>query len=264
MEVRSWKFGVTKQQTQNNKHKTHLTSEALAQEVNKHTNTKHKTHQHNTHKTMELINSNIEDYIQEHSSPVSDILYQLERETQLKVLRPRMLSGAIQGKLLELLIRMSGAKNVLEIGTYTGYSAICMATALAQDGHIHTIDINPELESLANKYFKLSNTESKITFHIGDAIEIIPQLKIDFDFIFIDADKTNYLNYFNLLIDRLPSGAWIIADNVLWSGKVLSDASANDVETAALKIFNDAIQKDTRVENLILSVRDGLMIIRKK
>lgn len=220
----------------------------------------HNTPTHN--KTMELINSTIEDYIHEHSTPVRDILYQLERETQLKVLRPRMLSGAIQGKLLELLIRMSGAKNVLEIGTYTGYSAICMATALAQDGHIHTIDINPELESLANKYFKLSNTESKITFHIGDAIEIIPQLKIDFDFVFIDADKTNYLNYFNLLIDRLPSGAWIIADNVLWSGKVLTND--NDVETAALKVFNDAIQKDTRVENLILSVRDGLMIIWKK
>ena len=212
---------------------------------------------------MELIDSKVEEYIDKHSSPVSDLLLQLERETQLKIMRPRMLSGGVQGKFLEMLVKMSGARCILEIGTYTGYSAICMASALPQNGQLHTIDINPELEQIARKYFKLSKLDQKITFHIADAMSIIPELEHNFDFVFIDADKTNYWNYFNLLIDKLSPGTWIVADNVLWSGKVLENVNKNDIETLALQHFNDMVQQDKRVENLILSIRDGLMIMRK-
>lgn len=213
---------------------------------------------------MDFIDSKIEDYSLKHSSPVSKILSQLERETQLKILRPRMLSGALQGKLLEFLVKMSQPKRILEIGTYTGYSAICMASALPKEGHLHTIDINIELETIAKKYFKLSELEDKISFHSGDAMKIIPELDTEFDFVFIDADKSNYINYYNLLIDKVPSGAWIIADNVLWSGKILKEASKNDIDTKLLQEFNLHIQNDNRVENLLLPIRDGLMIIRKK
>jgi len=212
---------------------------------------------------MNIVNTDIENYIESHTSDISKVLYDLDRETHIKVLRPRMLSGAVQGKFLELLVKMSGAKNILEIGTYTGFSAICMANALPANGLLHTIDINEELQPIVNKYIKLSKLESKIKYHIGDALEIIPTLKDDFDFVFIDADKDNYLNYYNLIIDKLPQGAWIIADNVLWSGKVLSKPKHNDIDTKALQEFNDFIQNDSRVENILLSIRDGLMIIRK-
>lgn len=204
-----------------------------------------------------------EAYILDHSTPLDDVLQQLERETQLKVLRPRMLSGRVQGKFLEFIIKLSGAKRILEIGTYTGYSAICMANALPEKGKIHTIDINEELENIVRKYIKLSNNISKIEYHIGDALNIIPTLKEDFDLVFIDADKTNYWNYFSMVIDNLKSGAWIIADNVLWSGKVLELAHSNDKETIALQEFNNRIQQDQRIENLLLPLRDGLMIMRK-
>lgn len=212
---------------------------------------------------MNLQDKITEAYILDHSTPLDDILQQLERETQLKVLRPRMLSGRVQGKFLEFIIKLSGAKRILEIGTYTGYSAICMANALPEKGKIHTIDINEELENIVRKYIKLSNNISKIEYHIGDALNIIPTLKEDFDLVFIDADKTNYWNYFSMVIDNLKSGAWIIADNVLWSGKVLELAHSNDKETIALQEFNNRIQQDQRVENLLLPLRDGLMIMRK-
>lgn len=211
---------------------------------------------------MNLQDKLVENYIIEHSTPLDNILQQLERETHLKILRPRMLSGRIQGKFLEFLVKLSGAKKILEIGTYTGYSAICMANALPKEGKIHTIDINEELESIVRKYIKLSNNEPKIEYHIGDAIEIIPTIKDDFDLVFIDADKTNYWSYFSMLIDNLKSGTWIIADNALWSGKVLQ-THINDKETIALQEFNNLIQQDSRVENLLLPLRDGLMIMRK-
>ncbi len=212
---------------------------------------------------MSLIDTQLEEYIETHSSKLDNILYQLERETQLKVLRPRMLSGRIQGKFLEFIVKMTGAKHILEIGTYTGYSALCMAAALPDDGQLYTIDINVEIESIARKYFHLSNLENKINFIIGDAMAILPQLSLSFDLVFIDADKINYSNYFDLIIDRLSSGAWIIADNVLWSGKVLHQITKKDRETKALQDFNDKIQHDNRIENLLLPLRDGLMIMRK-
>lgn len=212
---------------------------------------------------MNLQDKITENYILDHSTPLDEILNQLERETHLKVLRPRMLSGRIQGKFLDFLVKLSGAKQILEIGTYTGYSAICMANAIPENGKIHTIDINEELEDMVRKYINISNNQSKIKYHIGDAMEIIPALKENFDLVFIDADKTNYWNYFSMLIDNLKSGAWIVADNVLWSGKVLETAKKNDKETIALQDFNNRIQEDPRVENLLLPLRDGLMIIRK-
>ncbi len=212
---------------------------------------------------MDLQYKLTEEYILSHSTPLDDILQQLERETQLKVLRPRMLSGKIQGKFLDLIVKLSGAKTILEIGTYTGYSAICMANALPHNGKIHTIDINEELENIVRKYIKLSGNDSKIEYHIGDAMDIIPNINNDFDLVFIDADKTNYWNYYSMLIDKLKSGCWIIADNVLWSGKVLKKAKDKDKDTIALQEFNNKIQEDKRVENLLLPLRDGLMIIRK-
>ncbi len=212
---------------------------------------------------MSLIDTQLEEYIETHSSKLDNILYQLERETQLKVLRPRMLSGRIQGKFLEFIVKMTGAKHILEIGTYTGYSALCMAAALPDEGQLYTIDSNVEIEGIARKYFHLSNLENKINFIIGDAMAILPQLSLSFDLVFIDADKINYSNYFDLIIDRLSSGAWIIADNVLWSGKVLHQITKKDRETKALQDFNNKIQHDNRVENLLLPLRDGLMIMRK-
>ena len=155
-------------------------------------------------------------------------------------------------------------KNILEIGTYTGYSALCLAEGLAPDGTLHTIDINEELETIANKYFKDSPYSDQIQQHIGNALEIIPDLSVDFDLIFIDADKENYLHYYNLLIDKIKPGTVLIADNVLWSGKVTEEAKAKDIETIALQQFNTAIQNDERVENILFPIRDGLMIIRKK
>jgi predicted O-methyltransferase YrrM len=213
---------------------------------------------------MEITHPSIDQYISQHSSPLSETLNSLARETQLKVMRPRMLSGEVQGKFLELLVRMSRAENILEIGTYTGYSAICMASALLPTGQLHTIDINAELQPIINKYVNKAQLNDLIHLHIGNAIDIIPELDIQFDFVFMDADKVNYLNYYNLLIDRLKSGALIIADNVLWSGKVVEEPHKNDHETEAIQAFNQYIQEDQRVENVLLPLRDGLMIIRKK
>ena len=213
---------------------------------------------------MDFISKDIEDYCISNSKDLDSVLDKLEHETQLKVMRPRMLSGKLQGKFLEQIVKMTSAKNILEIGTYTGYSAICMASALTDDGVLHTIDINAELESMANKYFKLAKLEHKIEMHIGDALQIIPNINVSFDLVFIDADKHNYSNYYDLLIDRLSSGTLILADNVLWSGKVLNIEINNDRETIALNEFNKKITNDPRVDNMLLPLRDGVMMIRKK
>lgn len=212
---------------------------------------------------MDFLPENISNYSDQHTSNESDLLYRLNRETHLNVLQPRMLSGHLQGRTLSMLSKMMRPKNILEIGTYTGYSALCLAEGLTPDGTLHTIDINEELETISNKYFKDSPYSDQIQQHIGNALEIIPGLSVDFDLIFIDADKENYLNYYKLLIEKVKPGTVLIADNVLWSGKVTEKAKPKDIETIALQEFNTAIQNDERVENILFPIRDGLMIIRK-
>jgi predicted O-methyltransferase YrrM len=211
-----------------------------------------------------MINPELEKYAEEHSSKESEFLYRLNRETHLKVLMPRMLSGAVQGKLLEMLSCMIRPKHILEIGTYTGYSAICLAKGLPADGVLHTIEKNPELETIAKKYFAEAEIEHQINYHLGDALEIIPQIKEVFDLVFLDADKENYLNYYHLIFDKVRSGGYILADNIFWSGKVLTTPEPNDKEALGIIEFNEFIQQDDRVENVILPLRDGLSLIRKK
>jgi predicted O-methyltransferase YrrM len=213
---------------------------------------------------MDYISADIEAYALNHSTDLGSVLSALERETNLKVMRPRMLSGKLQGQLLRSIVQMIQPSNILEIGTYTGYSAICMASALPALGQLHTLEINIELEAIATKYFNAAGLSHCIHLHLGNALELIPQIDLPFDLVFMDADKSNYLNYYHLLIDRLNSGSWIIADNVLWSGKILSQPDKNDTETIALQAFNQFVQADNRVENLLLPLRDGLMLIRKK
>lgn len=212
---------------------------------------------------MDFLPQDIEAYAEQHTSLETDLLHQLNIDTHLKVMKPRMLSGHFQGRVLSMLTRMIQPKHVLEIGTYTGYSAICMAEGLAQDGKIITIDKNEELESLTRDYFRKSGFEKQIDFRIGRALSIIPQLDKTFDLVFIDADKVNYLNYFNLVIEKVRRGGFVIADNVLWSGKV-ADQTKKDKSTQAMRDFNRLIQEDHRVENVLFPIRDGLMVIRKK
>ena len=212
---------------------------------------------------MEFIDEQLAKYVEEHTQPESDLLRKINRETHLEVLRPRMLSGHLQGRVLSMFSKMIQPKQVLEIGTYTGYSALCIAEGLAAGGKIITIDKNEELEERVKKYFSESPYKGQIDFRVGDALAIIPELKEDFDLVFIDADKANYLNYFNLVIDRLHSDAYLIADNVLWSGKVIEQVEEGDVDTHALIEFNKAMQHDNRVENVLFPIRDGLMVIRK-
>ncbi len=213
---------------------------------------------------MEFLSDHLNDYIENHTSPENEHLKSLHRETYQKVLQPRMLSGHLQGRVLSMLTHLIRPKTILEIGTYTGYSAICMAEGIAAGGQIHTIDINEELEPLVSKYLALTGNSKKVTMHIGNALEIIPNLDIQFDLVFIDADKTNYLAYYKMIFDRLDIGAYIIADNVLWSGKVLDESEIeNDPDTRALVNFNTFVHNDARVENVLFPIRDGLMVIRK-
>jgi len=214
---------------------------------------------------MEFLPEDIENYVLRHTEPEPEHLYRLNRETHLKVLQPRMLSGHLQGRLLSMLTHMIRPKRVLEIGTYTGYSALCFAEGLAERGEIHTIDINEELEDMVRPHLEKAGYSEQIHFHIGNALDIIPDLDDPFDLVFIDADKTNYSNYYDLIIDRLPAGAFIIADNVLWSGKVLDENEIKkDPDTEAIAAFNEKIEVDDRVQNVLFPIRDGLMIIRKK
>jgi len=175
-----------------------------------------------------------------------------------------MLSGHLQGRTLSLFSKMIQPNRILEIGTYTGYSAICMAEGLKEDGKLITIDVNYELEEMVKNYVSEAGFSKQIEMKVGDAMDIIPSLDKNFELVFIDADKSNYSNYYDLLIEDLPKGAFIIADNVLWSGKVIEPVKENDIDTAALKAFNEKILKDDRVENVLLPIRDGLMVIRKK
>jgi caffeoyl-CoA O-methyltransferase len=210
---------------------------------------------------MNIIHPDIENYALQHTSPESSVLGKLNRETNAKILRPRMLSGHMQGKLLEMISCMLQPAKILEIGTYTGYSAICLAKGLQQGGIIHTIDHNAELEDFARRFFEEAGLTDVIRYHMGEALDILPAIDEVFDLIFIDADKENYITYYNLAIEKTRSGGIIMADNVLWSGKVLQDIV--DEETRSIKEFNEFVMKDSRVENIMLPFRDGLSLIRK-
>jgi len=212
---------------------------------------------------MDFLPTEISNYSENHTSPESELLKDLNRETHLKVLIPRMLSGHLQGRFLSMLSHMIKPKNILEIGTYTGYSALCLAEGLAKNGKIDTIDMNEELGPIVEKYWTKSGYKNKINLHIGKAADIIPLLPTAYDIVFIDADKESYSTYFDLVFDQLPIGAHIIADNVLWSGNVLKDSSEMKESTQAIVEFNNKIQNDNRVENLLLPIRDGLMVVRK-
>lgn len=214
---------------------------------------------------MLITDAEIEKYIDVHTSNASEILNKIERETYLKSIYPRMLSGKVQGKFLSFISKMIRPHNILEIGTFTGYSAICLSEGLSEDGQLHTIEINDELKAQNHKYFKEAKIEHKVFPHFGNAINIIPELGIQFDLIFIDADKINYCNYFKLAMENLKTGGYILADNVLWSGKVLSSKNSEkiDKDTEAIKEFNNMVQEDDRVENVIIPLRDGMTLIQK-
>lgn len=210
-----------------------------------------------------MINEKLTKYIEDHTTPENNLLYELDRETHLKTFYPRMLSGLTQGKFLEMVSCMIRSDVILEIGTFTGYSAICLAKGLTEKGTLHTIELNPEIQDLSEKYIINSGFDQKIKRHIGNALEVIPTIEETFDLVFIDADKENYLNYYKLVIDRVKPGGFILADNALWGGKVVQKISNLDKETKGIIEFNDFIQEDSRVENVLVSLRDGIMMIRK-
>jgi len=214
---------------------------------------------------MEFIDEQLSAYAEKHTTAEPELLQKLNRDTYANVLIPRMLSGHLQGRILSMFSHMIQPKRILEIGTYTGYSALCLAEGLTPDGKLITMDINEELEDRVRRYINDSDYSSQIDFHVGNALEIIPTLEDELDLVFIDADKPNYSNYFDLVIDKLRTGGIIIADNVLWSAKVLDpEQLANDEDTKALHEFNEKMQQDSRVENVLMPVRDGLMVVRKK
>lgn len=212
---------------------------------------------------MDFLPKDLDEYICQHTQKESPVLSELNRETWTKVLMPRMLSGHLQGRTLSMLSKMIRPKHILEIGTYTGYSAICLSEGLEKDGQLITIDINEELEKMALAYFKKAGVKNKIQHHVGNALDIIPNLETSFDLVFIDADKENYSNYFDMVIDKIKVGGYIIADNVLWSGKVINETDEKDQETKAIIAFNKKVHNDQRVENTLFPIRDGLMICRK-
>lgn len=210
-------------------------------------------------KSYIIVDQKIQDYSENHTSPESDVLNELYRYTNVNVLYPRMLSGQVLGKFLKLVSQMIQPERILEIGTYTGYSAICLAEGLKEGGVLDTIEVNPELQQIIKEYIHKSGFDDRINLHMGDALEIIPNLEGKYDLVFMDADKTSYPNYYNLVLSKVKKGGIIMADNALWDGKVLNP---EDKETKALASFNDMVQADKRVENILLTLRDGVMMIR--
>lgn len=213
---------------------------------------------------MEFIADNLDQYVCAHSENEPEILADLNRRTHVSVIQPRMLSGHYQGRVLSMLSHMIQPENVLEIGTYTGYSALCFAEGLKEKGHLTTIDVNEELEDFVAAYIEKAGMGDRITQLIGDAIDIIPTLNEQFDIVFIDADKKNYCKYYDLVFDKVKPGGYIIADNVLWSGKVLEDYNSLDRETKIIMDYNQKVHEDDRVQEVLFPIRDGLMIARKK
>lgn len=207
----------------------------------------------------------LDEYILEHIDPENDYLKALYRATHVKLLRPRMASGHLQGRMLKMFVEMIRPQNVLEIGTYSGYSALCLAEGLQEGAMLHTFEINDEQEDFTRPWLEGSPWADKITFHIGDALELVPQMGLRFDLAFVDGDKRRYIDYYNMVMDCLNPGGYIIADNTLWDGHVLeSDTHYTDRQTLGIKVFNDLVVQDQRVEKVILPLRDGLTIIRKK
>jgi Predicted O-methyltransferase len=212
---------------------------------------------------MTELEPEMEQYILDHIDEEDAILYELNRFTNVNMMHPRMLSGHLQGKILRMLTLMIKPGTILEIGTYTGYSAICLAQGMPAGAHLHTIEANDELTEIPQKYFERMGLQDRITLHVGDAREIIPTLNETFDLVFLDAEKREYLEYYNLVFDKVSAGGFIFADNILWSGKVLIKEDSNDYSTKGIKKFNDFVKDDKRVEKVILPIRDGLMILRK-
>lgn len=212
---------------------------------------------------MHITDPRIQDYTEMYTSEPSDILKRVERETYMRSIYPRMLSGKLQGRFLSMISRMIKPGNVLEIGTFTGYSTLCLLEGLREDGQIHTIDINEELGRHNEFLFKEAGASDRIITHYGNALDIIPHLGIVFDLIFIDADKANYCKYFELGMENLQKGGFILADNVLWSGKVLKIGDASDKDTLAVQEFNEMVQNDSRVENVMIPLRDGITLMQK-
>lgn len=216
-------------------------------------------------RTMEFLDEDLERYIEQHTSDENDLLKRINRETHVEVLKPRMLSGHVQGRLLSMISKMVRPQNILEIGTYTGYSAICLAEGIREGGKLITIDVNEELEDRVLGYVEEAGFSDVIEMRIGQAESLVPELQETFDLIFIDANKAVYWDYLEMVYDKLSIGGLVIADNVLWSGKVLEKFREKlDVDTEALIEFNKKVQEDERFENVLLGIRDGLMVIRKK
>ncbi len=211
---------------------------------------------------MHFLPEKLDNYVVEHSQAEPKLLQELSRETWQKVLNPRMLSGAFQGRVLSMISKLVQPTTILEIGTYTGYSALCLAEGLSKDGMIHTIDKNEELEELQHKYFQKSEYKDQITQYVGNAIDIIPTIDAKFDLVFIDADKSNYVNYFHLIIEKMNKGGIILSDNVLWSGKVIEELDPKDIDTKILLEYNRLLNEDSRLETVLLPIRDGLTISR--
>lgn len=206
----------------------------------------------------------LDKYIREHSTPEDKVLEELYRQTNLYVVNPNMVSGHIQGKFLEMLSYMISPVSVLEIGTYTGYSAICLARGLKSGGQLHTIEINDELNGMSTRYFALAGVADRVTLHTGRAQDVIPKLDRTFDLVFIDGDKREYCEYYDIVFDKVRTGGFIIADNVLWGGRIEGEEAMKDPQTRGLVLFNEKVRNDHRVEKVVLPLRDGLMIIRKK
>lgn len=213
---------------------------------------------------MEFLDEKLDRYVCAHSENEPLVLQELNRDTHVNILKPRMLSGHFQGRVLSLLSHMIKPMDILEIGTYTGYSAICLAEGLQPGGHLVTIDKNEELEDMVNSYIEKSGNQDRIKPLVGDAMEIVPELKREFDIVFVDADKSNYINYYHMVFDKVRTGGYIIFDNVLWSGKVIEEVKSNDKDTQVLVELNKLIHEDERVQEVLLPIRDGLLIARKK
>ena len=211
---------------------------------------------------MHFLSALLESYIEDHSENEPELLKELSRETHLKVIQPRMITGHFQGRVLSMFSKIVNPKNILEIGTYTGYSAICLAEGLQKNGQLHTIDINEELTDFQRKYFDKSGYGTQIIQHTGDALEIIPTLDIKFDLVFIDAEKTEYLKYFETVMQKTSQGSILLTDNVLWSGKVIEPLNEKDKATKILMEYNRKLKEDPRVETVLLPIRDGLTLSR--